>query len=121
MYSKEKKYETILAIILGLLVIYWFTEIRWLVTVCLALATIGVLWSTGAGWITYIWLKLSHVLGWVMSKVILGLVFYVILVPIALLSRIFNKDSLKLKKNKTGGYYTDRNHEYCAEDLENPW
>ena len=121
MYTKEKKYETVLAIILGLLVINIITGIKFLVTLCLCLSIIALFWNWGSGWITFIWLKLSHVLGWVMSKVILGIIFYVVLVPIALLSRLFNKDLLNLKKNEKDGYYTERNHEYTPEDLENPW
>ena len=48
------------------------------------------------------WMKLGHVLGWVNSKVILGLVFLFILQPIALIMKSFGYDPLRKKNlNKT--------------------
>ncbi len=120
-YSKEKNQETILAIILGLLVIWYFTHVKELVFVSLALAFIGLLVQTVASWITWFWLKLSHAMGWVMSKVIMSLVFYLVLFPIALLSRLFTKGNLQLKKSSSNSYYKDRSHVYEANELENPW
>jgi uncharacterized membrane protein YcgQ (UPF0703/DUF1980 family) len=120
-YSKEKNQETALAIVLGLLVIWYFTRIMPLIYVSIALVAIGLLIQPLAGWITWFWLKLSHVMGWVMSKVILSVVFYLFLFPIAALSRLFKPDVLGLKKDGKTSYYTERNHKYSPEDLENPW
>ena len=44
------------------------------------------------------WMKLGHILGWVNSRIILGLVFLIVLQPIALIMRIFGHDPLKTKK-----------------------
>ncbi len=44
------------------------------------------------------WMKLGHILGWLNSKIILGLVFLIVLQPIALIMRIFGHDPLKIKK-----------------------
>ena len=49
-----------------------------------------------------IWMKLGHFLGWVNSKVILGLIFLLVLQPIALIMKSFGYDPLRKKKlNKT--------------------
>ena len=49
-----------------------------------------------------LWMKLGHVLGWVNSKVILGLVFILVLQPIALIMKFLGYDPLRKKKlNKT--------------------
>ena len=48
------------------------------------------------------WMKLGHILGWVNSKVILGLVFILVLQPIALIMKFLGYDPLRKKKlNKT--------------------
>ena len=44
------------------------------------------------------WMKLGHILGWLNSRIILGLVFLIVLQPIALIMRIFGHDPLKTKK-----------------------
>ena len=45
------------------------------------------------------WMKLGYILGWVNSKIILGLVYLLVLLPIALIMKIFGYDPLKEKKN----------------------
>ena len=44
------------------------------------------------------WMKLGHILGWVNSRIILGLVFSIVLQPIALIMRILGHDPLRTKK-----------------------
>ena len=44
------------------------------------------------------WMKLGYILGWLNSRIILGLVFIFILQPIALIMRIFGHDPLRIKK-----------------------
>ena len=44
-----------------------------------------------------LWMKLGHILGWVNSRIILGLVFIIILQPIALIMRIYGHDPLRIK------------------------
>ena len=44
------------------------------------------------------WMKLGHILGWVNSRIILGLVFLIVLQPISLIMRIFGHDPLRTKK-----------------------
>ena len=44
------------------------------------------------------WMKLGHILGWVNSRIILGLVFLIVLQPIAIIMRILGHDSLRTKK-----------------------
>ena len=46
------------------------------------------------------WMKLGYILGWVNSRIILGLVYLLVLLPIALIMKIFGYDPLKEKKNK---------------------
>ena len=46
------------------------------------------------------WMKLGYILGWFNSKIILGLVYILVLLPIALIMKIFGYDPLKAKKKK---------------------
>lgn len=67
-----------------------------------------------------LWMKFAEVLGMVMNKVILGLVFFIFLVPVALLSRVFRKNPLKVTKEKTS-YFSERNFTYTKKSLEQLW
>ena len=46
------------------------------------------------------WMKLGLILGWLNSRIILMLVFLIVLIPIALIMRLFGHDPLRA--NKTG-------------------
>ena len=43
------------------------------------------------------WMKLGHILGWINSRIILGIVFIFVLQPIALIMRISGHDPLRIK------------------------
>jgi hypothetical protein len=120
--EREKHLETILSIVFGIAIIYWFTEYQPLIMVVILLSAIGLFNQFLSGSIHWFWTKLSHVMGYVMSKVILSIVFFIFLFPISLLAKLFSKkDSLQLKKGSGSSYYSERNHPYSADDLENPW
>lgn len=49
-----------------------------------------------------LWMMLGFVLGIIISPIVLGIIFYGIFTPIAILMRLFKRDELRLKfKNKT--------------------
>ena len=50
------------------------------------------------------WMKLGYILGWVNSRIILGLVFLIVLQPIALIMRILGHDPLRTKKFSQKSY-----------------
>ena len=58
------------------------------------------------------WMKLGLILGWINSKIILGLVFIIVLLPIALIMRIFKYDPLRTKIKGERTYRENRqNHQ----------
>jgi hypothetical protein len=67
------------------------------------------------------WIRLAEGLGWVSSKVILSVVFFCILLPIAMIRRLFKGDTLHLKKENLKTLFETRDHKYVPEDLENPF
>src|SRR5262245_32563698 len=52
--------------------------------------------------LSVVWFGLSHLLGAVMSKVLLAGVFYLIVTPIGVVRRLLGHDSLRLRAFKAG-------------------
>lgn len=50
------------------------------------------------------WMQLGHILGWLNSRIILGLVYIIVLLPIAIIMKFFKYDPLRLKKLKVLSY-----------------
>lgn len=118
--KKEKSLETFLVLAGALIVLFWFFNKKIFLLLAIILICIGIVSPYLTEKISWLWLKLSQAIGFVMSRVILTVVFFVFLLPLAIAYRIFVKDALSLKKkNKT--YYSERNHLYTNKDLENMW
>ena len=55
--------------------------------------------------IYWIWMILAVILGWIMTRVILGLLFFIVITPIGLFSRLFGGKFLDLKWDKSQESY----------------
>ena len=52
-----------------------------------------------------VWMTLAVLLGWLMTKVILSVLFYLVVTPIGLLARLFGKDFLDLRFDTNADSY----------------
>ena len=52
-----------------------------------------------------IWMSFAIIIGWIMTRVILSLLFYIILTPIGLALRLFGKQVLELRWDKSKKSY----------------
>jgi len=55
-----------------------------------------------------VWMTFSAILGWVMTRVILSIVFYLIMTPIGLITRLLGEDFLALKRKDSNSYWNYR-------------
>ena len=76
----------------------------WTLWVAVPLLLLGILRPNSLRIPYKLWMSLGHALGWVNSRIILGLVFIVVLQPIALIMRLNGYDPLRLKKTKERSY-----------------
>lgn len=70
-----------------------------------ALSAFGALWPRALKSIYIAWMALAFTLGFVMSNVILTLLFFLVVTPMGLLARLFGKDFLARKWDKRGASY----------------
>ncbi len=52
-----------------------------------------------------LWFKFGIFLGNIISPIIMGLIYFIVVTPIALLLKIFGKDVIGLKRNKSNTYW----------------
>ncbi len=116
-----KDVETIAIISAGLIIFYFIFDVQPLLPVALGVLIAGLISGLFARLVTKLWYKLAALLGFISSRILLTVVYFVVLFPLALLYRLFNKDPLKLKKDSSCSLFLERNHDFTAEELENPW
>jgi len=103
---------TVLVISMGFLFLYLVFSWKWAVYVSFAVGASGAISLYLSGIIEWIWLKLAYILGQIIPNILLTMLFFLFLTPIALFSRLFNKDPLMLSKKYSThfiGVYT-RDH-----------
>lgn len=69
------------------------------------------------------WFALSTTLGTVVSKVILSVLFFALVLPVGLVRRAFGKDPMKIKLWKQGpqSVFRVRDQRFVAKDLKHPY
>ena len=118
--KKSKQLEAIVVIVTGMILLYFVYKSPVFLYIGLGVGISAIAIKPLAKFIALGWYKLGDFLGFVVSKVVLGVMFYILLVPIAFFHNLFNKDVLRLKRTKDS-LWIPRNHNYKAKDLKNIW
>ena len=124
--SKSKIYEAILVISTALLVIYLFGVLKngtsreiYIYLAC-GIGLAGIFIKPLGKLIAWCWYKIADILNFIMSKVIMAVIYMVILVPVATLYKLTKKDKLMLKRSSKTKWIS-REHQYSGDDLKNIW
>ena len=55
-----------------------------------------------------LWYGLGLLLGKIVSPIVLGIIFFALITPTSLITRLFGRDELKIKKRSVDSYWVDR-------------
>jgi predicted membrane metal-binding protein len=81
----------------------------WALGVAAVFALLALLWTAALAPLNRLWVKLGALLYKVVSPVVMALLFYVTVTPIALLMRLLGKDPLRLRRDPdAASYWIDR-------------
>jgi hypothetical protein len=117
----QDRYKTILVIVTGLLILAKIFDLPVLLTIAIVIGVVTIFIQAAAKGIEWLWFKLALALGWINSRILLSVIFFGVLVPMAWFSRWFTGDSLNLKRNHAASVFHTRNYRYSKKDLENIW
>lgn len=67
------------------------------------------------------WMKIGHVLGWINTRIILGVVFFIIFAPVALLMRLFGNDPMHRRLDEAAKTYRINSEKLPRERMERPF
>ena len=70
---------------------------------------LGLLNSKILNPLNIIWFKFGLLLGRIISPIIMGIIFFLVVTPIGYLMRLFKKDVLNLKFNDNKSYWVEKN------------
>jgi len=121
--TKAQARDTGMALVLICLLVAWFGHRRDFVGYAILLLLLDMVWPSAYKPAAKLWFGLSHVLGTVMSKILLSVVFFVVLTPVGLLRRAFGKDSMRVRgfRKDTSSVFRVRDHRFTSKDIETPY
>ena len=88
----------------------------WSLIVSLIFLILGILNSNLLKPFNKIWFKFGIFLGKIVSPIIMGLVYFLVVTPTGFIMRFLGKDLLKLKKNKNNTYWLAKNYKSNMKD-----
>ena len=69
----------------------------------------------------FLWMKIGHVLGLINTRIILGVVFFLIFTPVALLFHLLGKDPMQRRMNAAASTYRVKSEKLPRERMEKPF
>lgn len=118
---KLQSHTAILSIVFGFLIINFFVKSE-IITYSLLILIAGSLFSEKfSNFIENIWNRLAIILSYIVPNILLILVFYCILSPLALLAKLFKSETDYLTENKTPSTFRNSNREFNKQFFEKTW
>jgi len=80
----------------------------WSLIISIVFFVLGIVNSNLLKPLNKLWFKFGLLLGKIISPFIMGMIFFVVVTPIAILMRLLRKDLLNLKFNKNNTYWIQK-------------
>ena len=80
----------------------------WSLIISIVFFVLGIINSNLLKPLNKLWFKFGLLLGKIISPFIMGMIFFVVVTPIAILMRLLRKDLLNLKFNKNNSYWIEK-------------
>ena len=81
----------------------------WSLVISIIFLILGILNSKLLSPLNFAWMKFGEMLGKIIAPIIMSLIFFTVITPIGLLTRLTGKALLKLKFSKKNSYWIKRN------------
>jgi hypothetical protein len=112
-----------LALILLSLLLYIFLENRIFLNISLGLTIFLMIWPTPFKYFGYLWFAFGEALGYIVSRIILSVVYIVLVIPVGLMKRAKIRRNMQLNvfKRDTSSVFKPRNYHFSDKDFDKPF
>lgn len=123
MQNKRSPYETVAAFVTISIILFLLFQHKYWLYIGGILGLLTLLVRSAAVLLDYLWLQVSKVLNFVITRVLLSAVFFIILTPIAVIYRLAGKDSLQKKavEGTDASYFVTIDQKFSPQDFEKTW
>ncbi len=111
--SSNRSFGIVFFVVFLIIALYPLTyggEIRiWSLIISIIFLILGLLNSKILAPLNKIWFRFGILLGKIVSPLIMGIIFFLVVTPIGFIMRLLGKDVLNLKFNKNKSYWIEKN------------
>lgn len=110
-------------VVVAILLVGVIFNFQWIIYSGITLLGLALLSSTVNEYFAWLWMAFARAIGTINSKILLTIIFYGILTPIALFSRIIRGTPIKTigENREDETYFETRNKTFNPQDFEDPW
>ena len=123
----NKKFGLVFFIFFLILAIYFFVYKNllflafFLIFLALIFLILGIINSTLLSPLNLAWFKLGLLMGKIVNPLIMGLLFFILITPIALITKLFGRDELRIKKKNVSTYWVNKDIDKNSTSLKNQY
>ncbi|MCE7064475.1 SxtJ family membrane protein [Dyadobacter sp. CY326] len=119
--SESDKAKAQLVIVTGLVVLFFVFKSQYFLIAAAVVGVLSIAIPAAGDLIVKGWYKIAEILGAINGRILLSIVFFVVLFPVAIIAKLGKKNPLALKREAKDSVFVERNHKYAAKDLEQVW
>ena len=113
----------IVAVLFGVL-LPWIFDFQWPAWPWVLAAVLGLWALAHPGSLIFIyrpWLKFGHIAGWINTRIILGILFYLVFFPAGVIMRLVRNDPMRRKLDKNARSYRIDSAPVSKDHVERPY
>lgn len=114
-------YKSILSIVTGFFVLSEVFHLKQLTLIAIVIAVLALISSFIGDKIVLIWEKIGGLLSKIVPNILLGVIYYFFLFPMALLKRLTSKSNPLFLKNTETSYFISNSKEFNKSNLKKTW
>ena len=121
--TRDQAKDTGMAAVLICLLIGLFGNRQFFFQIAIVVLLLTMIWPRALHPAAKLWFGLSHLLGTIMSKVLLSVLFFTLVTPMGVVRRLIGRDSLQLRKWKQdrSSVFKVREHTFTHNDIQHPY
>ncbi|MEQ8910222.1 MAG: hypothetical protein RIC95_13575 [Vicingaceae bacterium] len=112
---------SLISVLIVCLIIQFYLRSWVFVSIFSFLLLLGFIWKPLGALIERLWMSITKPISYIMPKILLALLFYFILTPVAFISRLIRKEDTLNKKNKKDSLWKNEAKNIDTSRFEKMW
>lgn len=119
--TKINPLSTILILIIALNIIFLISNSKEFLYASVGLGAIVTFSSKAANFVHKAWIGLAKILSYIVPNILLTIIFFLLLLPLSVISKIFRKGDLLNINKPSNSLWLDNERVFTKDYFEKPW